>query len=145
MLDSSNISQLSQASGESADDLSLLGELSFSFDSGISIATTLVEGILSQFPTTQELLDSPNTTDTTSGLESSKSVAYNPQNISDSLADLDGPQHTDSTALSKPVEAITTTGAVPRSESTRERRKKLWERRFTYPKKMKPSYASAGR
>ena len=145
MLDSSNISQLSQASSESADDLSLLSNLSFSFDSGISIATTLVEGILSQFPTMQELLDSTNTTDATSGLESSKSVAYNPQNISDSLADLDGPQCSDSNALSESVEVITTTEPARRSESTQERLKELWARRFTHPRKMKPTYASGGR
>jgi hypothetical protein len=50
MLDSSNTSHLSQASSESADDFSLLSDLSFSYDLGISVATTLVEGILLQFP-----------------------------------------------------------------------------------------------
>ena len=145
MLDSSNISQLSQASGESADDLSLLGNLSFSFDSGVSIATTLVEGILSQFPITQELLDPTNTTDATSRLEGSKSDAYYPQTISDSASDR--PQHSDSNALSESVEVTITTKleAAPGSEYPWERMKELWERMFTHPNKMKPSYTSGGR
>jgi len=139
MLDSSNISPLSQASGESADDLSLLGDLSFSYDSGTSIATTIVEGILSQFPITQQSLDSTNTMDATSGLEASKLDAYIP------VLGPDGPQHLDSKALSETAEANTTTEAAPRSQSTWEKRKELWERRFTHPQKMKPSYTSAER
>ena len=84
MLDNSNTSQLSrwsgQALGESVDNLSLLGrgDFSFSYDSDVSIATTLVEGIVSHFPNTQDLLDSMNTADVAPGREGSKSVAYAP-------------------------------------------------------------------
>ena len=143
MLDSSNTSHLSQASSESADDFSLLGDLSFSYDSGISVATTLVEGILSQFPITQDSLDSTSITDMTSRLEGSKSDAYNPQAVSDS--DLDGTRLPVSSMLSNSAGAKTTSEAAPRSESTWEKIKELWERRFTHPQKMKPTYASAER
>jgi hypothetical protein len=145
MLDSSNTSQLSWASGESADDLSLLGDFPFSYDSGVSVATTLVEGILSEFPITQDVLDSQatSTMDATSGPKCSKSDACYSQTVLDS--DSDGPQRSNSKALSESVEAITTTEAAPMSESTWERRKELWERRFTHPQKMKPSYASGER
>ena len=145
MLDSSNTPQLShwQASGKLADDLSLLGNFSFSYDSDVSITTTLVEGLMSQYPITQELLDSTSTTDATSECEGSKSVAYTPQIVSD-LA-LDGPQHSDSNALSESVEARTTTEPAQRSKSTWERLKELWARRFTHPRKMKPTYAWGGR
>jgi hypothetical protein len=112
MLDSSITSQLSQASGESPDDLSLLGNLSFSYDPSVSIATTLVEGLLSQFPITQDSLDSTNTMDMTSRLDASKLDTYTP------VLGLDGPQHSDSNALSKFVEVITTTETMPSSEST---------------------------
>jgi hypothetical protein len=139
MLDSSITSQPSQASGELADDLSLLGDLSFSYDLGVSVATTLVEGILLQFPITQDLLDSMNIMDTTFRLEASKLDAYTP------VLGLDGPQHLDSNALSKSVEVITTTETVPSSESTWEKIKELWERRFTHPQKIKPSYTLAER
>ena len=145
MLDSSNTSQLSWASGESADDLLLLGDFPFSYDSGVSVATTLVEGILSEFPITQDVLDSQatSTMDTTSGPKCSKSDTCYSQTVLDS--DSDGPQRLNSKALSESVEAITTTEAAPMSESTWERRKELWERRFTHPQKMKPSYASGER
>jgi len=143
MLDNSNTSQRWQASGESADDLSLLGDFSFTYDSDVSIATTLVEGIMSQFPITQDLLDSMSTTNATSEHEGSKSVAYTPQIVSDLASD--GPQHSDSNALSESVEARTTTEPARRSKSTRERLKELWARRFTHPWKMKPTYASGGR
>ena len=135
MLDSSNISQLSQASGESVDDLSLLGDLSFSYDSGVSVATTLVEGILSEFPITQDTLHSTWATNVTSGLEGSKLVADTPQTVLD----------LESNALSKSVEAITTTTTMPSFESTREKMKELRERRFTHPQKIMPSYALGGR
>ncbi len=128
MLDSSNISQLSQASGESVDDLSLLGDLSFSYDSGVSVATTLVEGILSEFPITQDTLHSTWATNVTSGLEGSKLVADTPQTVLD----------LESNALSKSVEAITTTTTMPSFESTREKMKELRERRFTHPQKIMP-------
>jgi hypothetical protein len=59
---------LSQASGKSADDLLLLDGFPFSYDSGILIATTLVEGVLLEFPLTQELLESTSIMDTTSRL-----------------------------------------------------------------------------
>jgi hypothetical protein len=147
MLDSSNTSQLSWASGESANDLSLLGDFPFSYDSGVSVATTLVEGILSEFPITQDVLDSQatSTMDVTSesGPECSKSDACCSQTVLDS--DSDGPQRSNSKALSESVEAIATTEAAPRSESTWEKRKELRERRFTHPQKMKPSYASGER
>ena len=143
MLDSSNTSQLWQASGKSSDDLSLLGNFSFTYDSDVLIATTLVEGIMLQFPITQDLLDSMSTTNATSENEGSKSLAYTPQIVSD-LA-LDGPQRSDSNALSESVEAQTTTEPTRRSESTQERLKELWARRFTHPQKMKPTYASGGR
>jgi len=80
MLDSSNLntSQLLEASGESANDLSLLDDFPFSYDSGVSIATTLVEGILSEFPIIQDSLDSTCTTDATLGLKGSKMIAYIP-------------------------------------------------------------------
>jgi hypothetical protein len=78
MLDSSNTSQLWQASGESPDDLSMLGNFSFTYDSDVLIVTTLVEGIMSQFPITQNLLDSMSTTDVMSENEGSKSLAYTP-------------------------------------------------------------------
>ena len=139
---------LLQASGKSADDLSLLDGFPFSYDSGISIATTLVEGVLLEFPLTQELLESTSIADTTSGLQVSKSDAYYPQTVSDSA--LDGPPAhlgLESSALSKPVEAVTMTESVPTSQSIREKRKELWERRLTYPEKMKPAtgYALEGR
>jgi len=107
MLDSSNTSQLWQASGESPDDLSLLGDFLFTYDSDVLIATTLVEGIMSQFPITQNLLDSTSTTDATSENEGSKSLTYTPQIVLDLASD--GPQRSDSNALSKSVEARTTT------------------------------------
>ena len=139
---------LSQASGKSADDLLLLDGFPFSYDSGISIATTLVEGVLLEFPLTQELLESTSIMDTTSRLQVSKSDTYYPQTVSDSA--LDGPLvhlGLESSALSEPVEAVTMTESVPTSQSIREKRKELWERRFTYPEKMKPAtgYASEGR
>ena len=83
MLDSSNLntSQLSQASGESPDDLSLLDDFPLSYDSGVLIATTLVEGILLEFPITQDSLDSVCTTVVTLGLEGCKSIAYIPQTV----------------------------------------------------------------
>ena len=58
MLDGSNTLQLSWASGESVNNLSLLDDFPFSYDSGVLIATTLVEGVLLEFPITQDLLDS---------------------------------------------------------------------------------------
>jgi hypothetical protein len=143
MLDSSNTSQLWQASGKLADDLSLLGNFSFTYDSDVSITTTLVEGIMSQFPVTQDLLDSTSTTDATSKHEGSKSVTYTPQIVSDLASD--GPQRSDSNTLSESVEARTMTKPAQRSESTQERLKELWARRFTHPWKMKPTYASGGR
>jgi len=102
MLDSSNTSQLWQASGESPDDLSLLGNFSFTYDLDVLIATTLVEGIMSQFPITQDLLDSMSTTDAMSENEGSKSLAYTPQIVSDLASD--GPQCSDSNVLSESVE-----------------------------------------
>jgi hypothetical protein len=69
---------LSQASSESVDDLLLLDGFPFSYDSGISIATTLVEGVLLEFPLTQELLKSISIMDTTSRLQVSKSDTYYP-------------------------------------------------------------------
>ncbi len=145
MLDSSNTSQLShwQASGKLADDLSLLGNFSFSYDLDVSIVTTLVEGIMLQFPITQDLLDSTSTTNATSECEGSKSLTYTPQIVLD-LA-LDGPQCSDPNVLSESVEAITMTEPARRSESTRERLKELWARRFTHPQKMRPTYAWGGR
>lgn len=145
MQDSSNTSQLSSswASGESLDDLSLLGDLSFSFDSGVSVSTTLVEDILSEFPITQDSLGSTSTTDATSELQGSKTDAYNPLTVSDLASD--GPQCPDCNVLAEPVEAITTADAAPMSESTQERLKELWARRFTHPRKMTPSYAWGGR
>jgi len=145
MLDGSNTLQLSWASGKSVNNLSLLDDFPFSYDSGVLIATTLVEGVLLEFPITQDLLDSQatSTMDTTSGPEGSKSDACYPQTVSDS--DSDGPQHSNSKALSKSVEVITTTKAAPRSKSIWEKRKELWERRFTHPQKMTPSYALGGR
>jgi hypothetical protein len=145
MLDSSDTLQLSSswASGTSPDDLSLLGDLSFSLDLGVSIATTLVESILSEFPITQDSLDYTSTANATSGLQGSKSEAYYPQTVSDSA--LDGALCSDSNPLSKSVEATTITEAAPRSESIWEKRKALWEKRFTHPNKMKPRYAWGGR
>ena len=150
MLDNSNTSQLSrwsgQALGESVDNLSLLGcgDFSFSYDSDVSIATTLVEGIVSHFPNTQDLLDSMNTADVAPGREGSKSVAYAPpQLVLDSASD--EPQCSDSNVLLGSVQAIATTEAARRSESSRERLKELWERRFTCLEKMKPCYAWGGR
>ncbi len=52
MLDGSNTLQLSWASGESVNNLSLLDDFPFSYDSGVLIATTLVEGVLLEFPIT---------------------------------------------------------------------------------------------
>jgi len=145
MLDSSNISQLSQVSGESDDDLSLLGDFSFSYDSDVSIATALVEGIVSHFPNTQDSLNFMNTTDVAPGREGSKSVAYaaTPQTVLDSNSD--GPQCLDSNALSESAEAIAATTTMPRSASFRKKLKELHERRFTHPQKMKPTYAWGGR
>ena len=143
MLDGSNTSQLSWDSGESVNDLSLLDDFPFSYNSGVSIATALVEGVLSEFPITQDLLDSTSTTDATFGLQGNKADAYYPQTVSDSVSD--GAPRLDSNALSKSVEATTTTETALSSESIREKRKVLWEKRFTHPHKMKPSYASGGR
>jgi hypothetical protein len=155
MLDSSNLntSQLSQASGKSPDNLSLLDDFPLSYDSGVSIATTLVKGILSEFPITQDSLDSVCTTVVTLGLEGCKSIAYIPQTVLDSDSDgaphldSDGAPCLDSNVLSKSVEVTTTTDTAPISEYTWERMKELWERRFTHPEKMKPAsgYALEGR
>lgn len=143
-LDRSNTSQFSQASGlEWANDLSLLGDFSFSYDSDISIATTLVEGIMLQFPITQDFAGSISTTEVTSGHEGSKSVAYSPQIVSDLASD--GPQRLDSNTLSEPIDVITMTEAARGCETHQERLKKLFERRFTHPHKMKPTYARGGR
>jgi len=145
MLDSSNTLQLSWASGKSANDLSLLGDFSFFYDLGVLVATTLVEGILSEFPIIQDMLDSQatSTMDTTSRPECSKSDACYSQTVLDS--DSDGPQCSNSKVLSESVEVITTTEAAPRSKSTWKKRKELWERRLTHPQKMKPFYASGER
>jgi hypothetical protein len=145
MLNGSNILQLSWDSGESVNDLSLLDDFPFSYDSGVSVATTLVEGVLLEFPITQDLLDSQatSTMDTTSRPGGSKSDTCYPQTVSDSV--LDGPQRSNSKGLSDSVDAITTTEAAPRFKSIWEKRKELWERRFTHPQKMKSSYASGGR
>lgn len=151
MLDSSDTSPISSfwASHESANNLSMLGDLSLSFDSGVSVATTLVEDILSEFPITQDwdLLDSTSTTSATFGLHGSESEAYYPYSVLDSASDgaPHGP-HLDSNTLSKSVEETTIIEAVPRSEATRrEKLKELWEKRFTRPYKMKPHYTSEGR
>ena len=123
MLDISNVPQHSQASGMSADDLSFLDDFPFFYNPGVLVATTLVEGILSEFPITQDSLNSTCITDATSGLKGSKLVTYTPQIDSD-LA-LDRPQHWDSNVLSKSVEVRTMTEPVQRSKSTQERLKEL--------------------
>jgi hypothetical protein len=81
--------------------------------------------------------------DVTSRPEGSKSDACYPQTVLDLV--LDRPQRLNSKVLSNSVEAITITKAAPRSESIWEKRKELWERRFTHLQKMKPSDASEGR
>ena len=107
----------------SADDLSFLDNFPFSYDLGVSVATTLVEGILSEFPIIQDSLNSICIIDATSGLEGSKSVTYTPQIDSDSASDR--PQCWDSNMLSESVEARTMTEPAQRSESTQERLKEL--------------------
>jgi hypothetical protein len=144
MLDSPNLNT-SQLSAEASNDLSLLDDFPFSYDSGISIATTLVEGILSEFPITQDSLDYTCSTDATLELEGIKSIAYTPQTVL--ASDSDGAPRSDSNALSRSGEAIATTTTTPRSASFRKKLKELQERRFTHPQKMKPAlgFASEGR
>jgi hypothetical protein len=145
MLNGSNISQLSWDSGKSVNDLLLLDDFPFSYDLGVLVTTTIVEGVLLEFPITQDLLDSQatSTMDATSRPKGSKSDTCYPQTVSDSVSD--GPQCLNSKVLSDSVEVITTTKAAPRSESIWEKRKELQERRFTHPQKMKSSYALGGR
>ena len=113
-----NISE-SQPLYDISDSLPLsLGEFSFISDSGISIATTLVEEIIQDFPITQDSIDSSITSNAITELEDDKSNAYK-------LTRLD-PETTARAAH-------------------RERLKELMERRFTHPQKMTPGYFSMER
>ena len=93
----------------------LLSSCSFISDSGISIATTLVEEIIQDFPITQDSLDSSITTNTIPELEDDKSDAY------------------------KLVHVDPETAATA---ARQERLKELMERRFTHTRKMTPHYSS---
>jgi len=84
-----------------------LGDCSFISDSGISIATTLVEEIIRDFPITQDSLDSSITTNAITELEDDKSDAHK-------LMRLDPNPETAATA------------------ARWERLKELMERRFTH-------------
>jgi hypothetical protein len=123
----------------------LLGNFSFSYDSDVSIATALVEGIVLHFPNTQDSLNFMNTTNMAPGCEGSKSVTYmaTPQTVLDSNSD--GPQCLDSNVLSKSAEAIAATTTMPRSTSFWKKLKELHEGRFTHPQRIKPTYAWGGR
>jgi hypothetical protein len=94
-----------------------LGDCSFISDSGISIATTLVEEIIRDFPITQDSFDSSIATNAITELEDDKSDAYK-------LMCLDPEPETAATA------------------ARRERLKELMERRFTHTRKMTPHYSS---
>jgi len=94
------------------------GNCSFISDSGISVATTLVEEIIQGFTTTQDSLDSTITTNAIAGLEDNKSNAY-------------VLMHSDPETAAR--------------AACQERMKELMERRFTHPQKMTPSYFSRQR
>jgi hypothetical protein len=94
------------------------GDCSFISDSGVSIATTLVEEIIQGFTTTQDSLDSTITTNAIAGLEDDKSDAYEFM-------------HSDPETAAR--------------VARQERMKELMERRFTHPQKMTPSYSSRER
>jgi hypothetical protein len=92
-----------------------LGEFSFISDSGLSIATTLVEEIIQDFPITQGSLDSSITTNAVTKVEDDK------------------------------IDAFKLTRSDPEAtarDAHRERLKELMERRFTYTRKMTPDYPS---
>jgi len=95
-----------------------LGDCSFISDSGISIATTLVEEIIRDFPITQDSLDSSITTNIITELEDDKSDAYK-------LTHMD-----------------------PKTAATAahwEKIKELIERTFTYTQKMTPGCCLGGK
>jgi len=94
------------------------GNFSFISDSGISIATTLVEEVIQAFPITQESFDSTSITNAISGLEDDKSDIYKLMHLDPETA----------------------------ARATHQKRmKELMERRFTHPQKMTPHYFSEGR
>ncbi len=94
------------------------GDFSFISDSGILIATTLVEKVIQAFPITQESFDSTSTTNVIFGLEDNKSDTYKLMHLDPETA---------------------------ARAAHRERMKELMERRFTHPQNMTPCYFSEGR
>jgi hypothetical protein len=96
----------------------LLSSCSFISDSGILIATTLVEEIIRDFPITQDSLDSSITTNAIPELEDDKSDAYKLTHVDPETA-----------------------ATAARQEKMRE----LIERTFTYTQKMAPGFCSGGK
>ena len=109
----------SQLPFEISDSLPLsLGDCSFISDSGISIATTLVEEIIQDLSITQDSFDSSIPTNALTELEDGKSDAYKLTLVDPETAD---------------------------RAAHREKMKELMERRFTHTRMMTPHFSWGGR